>query len=429
MEQRTLLSGAAVRPGIPDATFGNDGVVTGTAATVSGQSVAVQSDGKTLVAGTNTAAGGNEAFIVTRYNTDGSIDASFGAGGSVTLNVDGGNDELAGIALQSDGKIVLAGNDQIDSTSSASHILLARLNADGTLDSTFGTGGKVVATGLAPSETASAVQVGADGSIVVAGAGTNGQVGSYATSDILIDRFNADGSADTTFADNGELLTQAPGSTFSEARGLAIQSDGKIVISADGQSGIVGSQSSSTFVLRYNAAGALDSTFAANTQPIAKLTGDPGQVVVETNGTILLAGTIATKKSGSAFGLVALNADGSLDRKFGHRGVATTSFGTYRQTSPRETAGAVAQAYGIAVESDGDIIVSGTVQTIGEQAVLTAYRPNGKPLQKFGKKGKASVAATGVSGLPGIALSPSGSPVAAVSGTGTFYVERFTPPI
>jgi uncharacterized delta-60 repeat protein len=403
-------------------------VVTGTAAGVSGQSVVVQPDGKVLVAGTTSASGRNESFIVTRYNTDGTLDASFGTGGSVTVNVDGENDELAAVALQSDGKIVLAGNDQTSTTPSASQILLARLNADGTLDSRFGTGGEVVAAGLASSESASAVQIAEDGSIVVAGAGTNGQTGSYATSDILIDRFNADGSADTSFADGGELLTQAPGSNFSEARGLAIQADGKIVISADGESGVIGEQSASSFVLRYNADGSLDSTFAGNTQPIARLTGDPGQVVVETNGTILVAGTVAAKKNGSAFALVGLNADGSLDRKFGQHGLASTNFGTYREPSPREKAGAVAQAYGVAVESDGDIIVSGTVQTTGEQAAITAYRSNGKPLKKFGKAGKAFVVAAGVSGQPGVALSPSGNPVVAGSISGAFFVARFTPP-
>jgi uncharacterized delta-60 repeat protein len=110
LEGRVLLSGSAVRPGSLDTTFGSGGVVTGTSASVGGQSLVVQSDGKVLVA-TTTSSAGLDSFGVTRYDANGTPDTSFGTNGTVVVNVDGENDQAAAIALQSNGQIIVAGSD------------------------------------------------------------------------------------------------------------------------------------------------------------------------------------------------------------------------------------------------------------------------------------------------------------------------------
>jgi uncharacterized delta-60 repeat protein len=304
--------------------------------------------------------------------------------------------------------------------------LIARLNTDGTLDTSFGEGGKVVASGLAAFETASAVQVGADGSIIVAGAATDAPFGGN-NSDILIDKFNASGTAVSTFGNDGELLAQAPGANYSAAEGVAIQSDGDVVVSVAAKVGDA-TQAASVYVMRFDANGNADSSFAGNSTPIAKLSGDPGQMVVRSDGSILVSGSVPANKNGSNLAVAALSANGTIDRKFGQRGLVTTSFGTYRQTSPNGTARSSANAYAVSLEQNGTIMVAGTVSTTQQQAVIVAYKANGSVLNKFGKAGKVYVVPAGVSGEPSLALNANGNPVVAVNMTGGFTVSRYTPP-
>ena len=125
--------------GALDASFSGDGKVTTdvTAGNDPGQAVAVQSDGKVLVAGFGTLTGGSQDFTLVRYNADGTPDSGFGTSGQVTTDFDSGADAAFGVAVQSDGKIVVAGFATV--TGSGKDFALARYNDDGTLDDTFGT--------------------------------------------------------------------------------------------------------------------------------------------------------------------------------------------------------------------------------------------------------------------------------------------------
>src|SRR6266536_6144139 len=177
------LPGAAVAAaGALDPTFGIGGeVTTDFGGSDSAQAVAIQSDGKILAAGLS----GAGDFALARYNADGSLDPSFGSGGKVTTDF-GGFDLALGVALQSDGKIVAAGQG-----GSSFDFALARYNADGSLDTSFGSGGKVT-TDFGVFDAATAVAIQRDGKIVATGSTFSSGFQQFALA-----RYNADGSLDT----------------------------------------------------------------------------------------------------------------------------------------------------------------------------------------------------------------------------------------
>ena len=190
-------------PGDLDLSFGNGGkVITPIGNGDEGASaVAIQSDGKIVAAGSWEIIDYFTSFALVRYNTDGSLDTSFGSGGIVTTAGGGSNTaSFSDVAIQPDGKIVAVGSDPYGNSFK---FILARYNTNGSLDTTFGTGGKV----LTLDGFANAVAIQSDGKIVVAGTG--------------LARYNTNGSLDTTFGTNG--IAGGGGSD------IAIQSDGKIV--------------------------------------------------------------------------------------------------------------------------------------------------------------------------------------------------------
>jgi uncharacterized delta-60 repeat protein len=214
-----------------DSGFGSGGIVTTGGLLGSGGqslSVAVQTDGKIVAAGQT--ANGRLAFA--RYNADGSLDNGFGSGGIVVTFFDPFHGQnIQEIALQADGKIVGTGVYNNPATGT-SDIALVRLNTDGSLDSTFGSGG-LVATDLGNSdEIGLGVVVQGDGHIVVAGAR-----GIPGGTDSLVIRYNTDGSVDTNFGTNGIVLINfAPGGN-DQFSAVKLEPDGKLVAA-----GSVGSQ-------------------------------------------------------------------------------------------------------------------------------------------------------------------------------------------
>ena len=201
-----------------DTSFSTDGKVTTAIGSGNdyGYAMAVQSDGKIVVAGISNN-GNNDDFALARYNTDGSLDTSFGSNGKVTTAIGSGDDDALAVAVQSDGKIVVAG-------SSDGHFALARYNADGTLDTSFSTDGKVTTSFGTSNEGAQAVAVQSDGKIVAAG---------RTSTHIALVRYNADGSLDTSFSSDGKVTT-AIGGTGDRAYAVALQSNGKIVVAGQG---------------------------------------------------------------------------------------------------------------------------------------------------------------------------------------------------
>jgi uncharacterized delta-60 repeat protein len=179
-----------------------------------------------VVAG-ETKNGSASQFALARYNTDGNLDTDFDTDGKVFTTVGSSNDYAYSVALQSDGKIVAAGR----SMPSYEDFALVRYNADGSLDTNFGTGGKVTTPIGNDDDTANFVAIQTDGKIVAAGY-------SYGSSniDFALVRYNADGSLDTNFGTGGKVTTPIGGSS-DIGTSAAIQSDGNIVVAGHSDNG------------------------------------------------------------------------------------------------------------------------------------------------------------------------------------------------
>jgi uncharacterized delta-60 repeat protein len=319
--------------GSPDTSFDTDGVVTTSIGTYSQpNSVVVQTDGKIVVAG-YAYIGGSSDFAIARYNTDGSLDGSFGLGGVVTTSI-GTEDVINSVSLQADGKIVVAGYAYIGGSSD---FAIARYNTNGSLDTSFDSDGKATKH-EGPISSAAFVTL-REEKIVIAGYTQSG--GGYVSSML---RFNANGSLDNTFGTSGIVKTNYDRGV-NERGSLFVQSDGKLIIAGNG--------SGSNFeVARYNSDGSADSTF--DTDGIASAAVGDGvdnygtSIAVQSDGKIVEAGY--TNISGSyLFALVRFNSDGSMDNSFGTSGISTTAIGD----------GGDSGANALTILSNGKIIAAG----------------------------------------------------------------------
>src|SRR5262249_36933681 len=214
-------------------------------------------DGKIVTVGIDTSVTYN-AFGVARYNANGSLDSSFGAGGKVSTRVGKYWDTVSATALQPDGKVLVVGDSQfmVHGTISGSQIDLLRYNANGSLDSTFGSKGVATFNFSSTAATeAGAVAVQPDGKIVVAGwvASPNG---------LALIRFSSNGSLDTAFGTGGSLQIHFSGA-ISGAR-LVLQPDGRMVV----LSGVTlpttpGNYDTYAALARVNSNGTLDGSFGS----------------------------------------------------------------------------------------------------------------------------------------------------------------------
>ncbi len=208
--------------GLLDTSFGSGGkVTTDFGNDDAAYAMAIQGDGKIVVAGYSSN-GTNLDFTIVRYNTDGSLDTSFDGDGKVTTDIGIGSYDFANtIAIQGDGKIVVAG---YSSNGSNNDFAIVRYNTDGSLDTSFGSDGKVTTPIGSGDDEAYAIAIQGDGKIVVAGYSSNGS-----NNDFAIVRYNADGSLDTSFGTGGKVTTDFGGDDAA-AYAIAIQGDGKIVV-------------------------------------------------------------------------------------------------------------------------------------------------------------------------------------------------------
>ncbi len=184
--------------------------------------MALQSDGKVLLAGHAASGGatGND-FAVARFLSNGSLDPTFGAGGEVLTDMGSAYDSINAIAVQSDGKIVVAGETVRDATST--DFALARYNADGSLDGTFGTSGKVVTDLSHDTDQLNAMNLMPDGRIVVTGWSMVNGLPQFAAA-----RYTAAGNLDSTFGGSGHIV--APfANGYSQAQSMAMLSDGSFI--------------------------------------------------------------------------------------------------------------------------------------------------------------------------------------------------------
>jgi uncharacterized delta-60 repeat protein len=326
-----------------DITFSGDGraVANFTRQNDLAYGVAVMSKGRIVAAGRAGGKGGQ--FALVRFRRNGYLDPTFGGDGKVVTNFTRKNDLAFGVAIQSDGKIVVAGE-----AGNPAKFALARYNANGHLDTTFSGDGKVI-TNLTPAaDAARGVRIQSDGKIVVAG-----QAG--APANFALARYNADGTLDATFGSGGIVITNVNNTDSNAAHGLAIQTDGKIV--AAGFDLINGPPTVRKFALaRYNSDGTLDSTFESGDGMLdTKLTGDDVAfgVAIQSDGKIVAVG-----RASSRFGVARYNSDGSRDLSFSGNGDTTTDF----------SAG-IDAAHGLAIQGDGKIVAAGSSNNQGTFAL------------------------------------------------------------
>lgn len=382
-------TGAA--PGDLDPSFGNGGIVTTVVGGGGADALAILPNGKIVVAGSGLA----------RYLPDGSLDPVFDGDGKVTTG--GGR----GVAIQSNGRIVTAGG--------YPDFQVARYRRDGTLDPTFGGNGKVT-TDLGSEDQAWDVVIQGDGKIVVAGTSLviDGLAGDFA-----VVRYNPDGSLDASFGSGGVVLTELEGWGFA----LALHGDGKIVVA--GTSGL-SQVSYDVALVRYEADGTLDTSFSDDGIAIVDLDSDANDVALDvalqSDDKLVVAGLFDPRgpEVGGDFLLARFNTDGSLDTQ-GLDPYLDAPFGVGGQVTTDFDAG-YDQAWAVAIESGGKIVVAGLTGVNPDETpsdfALARYNVDGSLDQTFGSGGKLTTAfETGGNATHDLAIQADGAIVAAGTGT------------
>lgn len=328
-----------------DDSFDDDGVVT-TPIGDSGNrahALAMQSDGKIVVAGYYWN-GSNNDFAVARYNADGSLDNSFDTDGIATTSFEEfSNDRAFAVAIQADEKIVVGGYYTNPEGPVNREFAVVRYNANGSIDNTFDGDGKAITAIEVSGDEAHSVIIQDDGKIVAGGFSFDSSVRKFA-----IVRYNVDGSLDNTFDEDGIASTSI--TNYDDAAyAVAQQSDGKLVLT-----GYTSGDSYDFATVRYNTDGSLDNSFDADGIVITSIgttatsADTPNAVLIDGDGKILVGGFVGNNQSD--FGLVRYNTDGSVDNSFGNQGIVTTQIGAN---------GSDAVIHGMAFQIDNKIVVAG----------------------------------------------------------------------
>ena len=349
-----VVGSAAGAPGMLDSGFGASGVVASFLSSNGSNATALllQPDGKIVAVGdANSPTDVSSGIGLARYQPNGSLDPSFGSGGVVTTSIAGGQSFADAAVLQSDGKIVVAG--EYDAQGSPSAFALLRYNSNGSLDSSFGTDGVVTTQVENVGSEASSVVLQPDGKIVAGGEATNsGGQGS------ALVRYLSNGSPDTSFGSNGIVFDADGGQSGFTA--VALQADGKIL-------GV----GHNTPLTRFDSDGAVDTGFGSADSPPAA-----AGLAVQTDGKIVGVGG-----ESDSFVVVRVNSDGTNDLTFGSDGNVTTPIGA-----------GTTRASSVAVQPDGKLVVAGTSQANGGSGdqdlfTLARYNPGGSLDSTFGNGG------------------------------------------
>lgn len=373
-----------------DPTFGDDGKAVfrdsdGDPFGGGRSGMAVQPDGKVVMVG-----GTFANFIMARFNADGTHDKDFGDDGKVTTPIPGaepfGVKEALAVALQSDGKIVVAGDARTPAPGSRAAIALVRYASDGSIDRSFGVDGFVFGPTFLFGR-AFAVAIDGKDRIVVAGDTPTG--GNTDFGDFLVARFNANGSIDSTFGEAGIAVTDVGGVT-NEAHGLKVLAGNALLVS--GFAPIVLSNVNGTniisdplgAVVRYQENGFVDPTFGAAGR--VALPGDNvGRgLAVQGDGRIVLAGSIDVgllPATQNRFALMRLLADGRIDDSFGDGGRVQTAFADRGD-----------DAFGVAIQSDGKIVAAGRENgQLNSNFAVARYDSKGDLDPSFSQDGKLTI--------------------------------------
>jgi uncharacterized delta-60 repeat protein len=336
----------------------------------SGYALAIQPDNKVVFAGSS---GGN--FAVVRYNINATLDNTFGTNGKVitSYGTTGSFEEARSVALQADGKILVGGNTDI--VGGSDDFAVMRFNPNGSLDNTFGSGGKtLVDINAGSSDLSSTMVVYPSGKIVVAGQANFGTIG--------ICRFNNNGTLDTGFDGDGKMTLEI-GYNLDQVKAMALLTDGKMILSGNYLNG-----SNNDFaLLRVNGINDFSVNNGRMTASLGLYDNQVSSMLVQTDGKIILAGQTSSSAAvgssfDSSFGLMRFNTDGSLDNTFDGDGKVKTSILDIDDGCSA-----------LALQSDGKIIAAGTSST-GTSYVfsIARYNTNGSLDALFGTGGKKTTA-------------------------------------
>jgi uncharacterized delta-60 repeat protein len=335
----------ATPPSGLDTSFGGTGKVS---AAFGGDETAmvIQPDGKIVIVG------GPGDFFVARYNADGTIDGDFGTGGLATTDIAGGSDRAHAVALQADGKIVVAGFARVGSSDD---FAVVRYLANGTPDPGFGTAGITTTDFFGTRNRAYAVAIAADGQILVAGE-TQLVAGS---GDFALVRYSTGGVLDSTFggAAAGLVTTDIVGGT-DNARNIVIEAGGTLLVT--GTITLAGSPFLENFgAARYTANGILDPSLDGDGRLSIAGRSLGESLALQPDGKLVVAGSAAVAGD-RAFAVMRLLTNGDPDASFGSAGFATVAFTTNDDFGR-----------GVALQPDGKILVSGqsSNQSNGDFAV------------------------------------------------------------
>lgn len=360
-DDKIIIAGSSlvryINDGNLDSSFNYNGIVTDffNSSGVGILSLAIQKDGK-IIGGGGYATGNFWDFALTRYDTNGNLDTLFGNNGIATTDIGPGTDYINSVAIQSDGKIVATGYTL--NGAGNSDLAVVRYNSNGTLDTTFSNDG-IITTAFGPSsDEGLGIAIQSDGKIVVVGDSYNGS-----SDDIALVRYNTNGTLDTSFDLDGKLTTSI-GTGNDVGRDVAIQDDDKIVISGYSNTFI---NNLDFAVVRYNSNGSLDNTFNSNgivTIPVGTSHDYGRSLAIQSDGKIVVAG-FSLNGSNNEISLVRLKNDGALDPSFGNEGKTTTAI---------ESESVV--GLDVAIQFDGKIVVTGGIQSNSNSLVLRYNNPS-----------------------------------------------------
>lgn len=347
-----------------DSTFGTNGkVVTpvGTGTNTGYGGMVIQTDGKIAVGGI-CSKDGKRSFQLIRYNPNGTLDNTFNGNGIVitSFNNIGGGDYGEALTIQADGKIIEAGTGWSDE--GVRGFALARFNSNGSLDNTFGLNGKVLTQTVNLSPSATCVSVQKDGKILAGGYSWGA---SYESPFTLL-RYNQNGSLDNNFGTGGRVITYfgvggSGGDNYenSEVYGMALQDDGKIILT--GHSYVQPNTNIPIALVRYNTDGSLDSSFGIDGK--VRTFSDSSNfnylanaVTMQPDLKIIVVGQASYNPAGynSDLFLARYKSDGSLDSSFGNNGIVITSIDSLSEV-----------ANSVTIQPDGKIVVAGISEDSG----------------------------------------------------------------
>lgn len=354
-----------------DPTFGDGGIVSTPFYNANSRvsEMVLQSDGKIVACGYSYHDENADIHLV-RFNSDGTLDSSFGEAGMVMTDMDGLTNTCSGMAIQNDGKIVMVG-ETYDPVISDPVITMLRYNSDGSLDSSFGTDG-IIRQDFTE-DMISAFSLVLSGDKIIIGLEIFG-----GSAEIVLIQYNHDGSIDTGFGVDG--IVSPTISNLVQLSAMSVQGDGKLLVSGSVQNGF----QDDIGLIRLDTDGTLDTSFGINGIATADNGGvdDSGQALaVQGDGKIVVAGN-SSNGLNRDFAVVRFSSSGLLETGFGAGGFALVDFSANSDS-----------AFGVAIQSDDKIVVTGYTDD-GAQNDMAVARldSNGLLDESFGVEGKASYA-------------------------------------